>query len=110
MTLEPSHILLMVPPTLFLELTSRKILLIRALSIVEDEEKGIRTKLFKNSGIFEDGRGVLGVARWSGVGVARSIRSLPLAVHTSRHLKEGIVQCVEVMFCDILGSGCGANL
>lgn len=52
--LEPRHVLLMVPPALFLELSSCKILLIGTLRIVKDKEQTIGTELFKDGGVIKD--------------------------------------------------------
>jgi hypothetical protein len=43
------------------------------------------------------------VAWRSGIGVARDIRFLPLAVRTNGHLEEGMVQGIKVFVGDILG-------
>lgn len=54
--LEPSHVLFVESPTLLLQFTSRQVLLIGSLRIVEYEEETVRSQLFEHSWIVKKSR------------------------------------------------------
>ena len=63
----------MEPPTLSLQFSCSKILLVCALLVVEDEEEGIHVEFFEEEGVFEHGEGGLRVVERDGVGGFREV-------------------------------------
>ena len=85
MPLEPSHVLLVVPPGLLLELPGREVLLVRALLVVEDEEEAVCTELVEDGGVVEDCGRLGGVRCGSWVGVPGSVAPGALGIVLLRH-------------------------
>lgn len=76
--LEPGHVLFVKPPGLFLEFSCRQVLLVGPLLVVKDVKEGIRSELFENRRILENGVGRGRVRRGcAGIGILWSVRIGP---------------------------------
>lgn len=64
-TLEPREIFFVIPPVLPLQLFRGKVLLIRALLVVEDEEQRVHIELFVESRVIEVRSNSGRIVRWS---------------------------------------------
>lgn len=91
-TLEPSHVLFVEPPGLLLQFTSSQVLLVRSLSVVEDEEQAVGAKLFKDLWVVKDGARSCRVACRSWVRVLWRVLARSFVVRRVRHGSEGIVE------------------
>ena len=96
MALEPGHVFLVKPPTLFLKRPSRKILLVGALRIVENKEKTIRSEFIKDSRVVENCGRCAGIGRRRGVRVLRGILARTILLECIRRGRERVIQCAQV--------------
>ena len=92
MSLEPSHVLLMVPPALLLELSRSKILSVGSLLVVEDEEEAVCSELFEDLGIVEDWAWGRGIAAWGGVWVPWCVASRSFAVGWCWYVSKAVIE------------------
>lgn len=82
MTLKPCLVLLVESPTLVLESSCRKPLLVGVLPVVENVEQGVRLQslVLVQGGIIEDRQDVLRIVCWSVILEDRSVVLGPIAV------------------------------
>lgn len=95
-TLEPGHVLLVKPPTLFLERPRRKVLLVGALGIVKNKEQTIRSKLIKDGRVVENCGRRHGIGRRCWVRVLRGILAGTILLDRVRRCRKRVIKCAHV--------------